>query len=290
MTGIREHLLLTVILLWTIAASAQPATEIYLFEMKKDGFSYALSDPVNISGNKGYDNQPYFLPDGSGILFASERGGQTDVALYKISDDTTEWLTHTEASEYSPTVMPDGDHFSTVVLEKDGTQKLWKFPMGYGEPEVIVEDIIIGYHTWYDANTLFSFVLGDPPTLQQSNISLQKNSVVARNPGRSLHRIPASNRVSFVDKSDSTQLMIKSFNPETGKISTLAPGVSDSEDMAWTPEGTMLMGSGSRLFANVPSKQTGWYEIADLSKYDLERITRLAVSPEGNKIAVVVQE
>ena len=61
---------------------SQPATEVYLFDFIQNDSVFTVENHVNISKNKGYDNQPSFLLDGSGVLFASTRMDQTDVALY----------------------------------------------------------------------------------------------------------------------------------------------------------------------------------------------------------------
>lgn len=269
---------------------AQNNTEVYLFDLNKDGETYRLSNPVNISNNEGYDNQPSFLPDGSGILFSSTRNGQTDVIHYNISDGSNMWLTDSKGSEYSPTVMPDGKHFSTIILEEDGTQKFWKYPLTGGKNELLIGDIVIGYHAWYNQNTLYSFVLGEPPTLQKTNIKTGNNSVITEYPGRSLHKIPGSGHISFVDKGDSTQWIIKSINPNEGTITSISNTLIGSEDMAWSPSGNIFMGKGSILYTKNPDENTKWVESADLSAYDLSGITRLAISPAGNKIAVVVQQ
>jgi len=57
------------------------------------------------------------------------------------------------------------------------------------------------------------------------------------------------------------------------------------EDMAWTPDGTMVMGDGSDLYAWRPGGT--WWRIADLSSSGAHGITRLAVSPSGDRIAIV---
>ena len=272
------------------ALQAQNNTEVYLFDLKKEGETYTISKPVNISDSPGYDNQPHFLPDGSAVLFSSTRKGQTDVLRYDLSDGSKTWLTNSEGSEYSPTVMPDGEHFSTIILEEDGTQQLWKYPLEGGDAEVLISDIVIGYHAWYDTNTLYSFVLGEPATLQKSNLDTGKHTVITENPGRSLHKIPDSGHISLVDKSDSTQWIIKSINPETGNITSLAETLSESEDMAWSPSGYIFMGKGPYLYINNPEANSTWTEIANFGVWDLTGITRLAIGHDGDKIAVVVQQ
>lgn len=283
------------VLLWLMAAGlplhAQSGTEVYLFNLQKTADGYSLTNPVNISEqNPGYDNQPSFLPDGSGVLFASTRNGQTDVLLYKIESGDKEWLTDSPGSEYSPTVIPGGTHFSTIILEEDGRQLLWKYPLRGGEPEIVVQELVIGYHTWLGPNRIYSFVLGEPPTLQETRLKAGESEVITQNPGRSLHNVPGTRHISFVDKSDTTNWIIKSLDPFEGDISAITSTLEGSEDMAWTPQRVILIGQGSRLFAYNPYGAKEWNPVADLSDFGLSGITRLAVSPDGGKVAVVVSQ
>jgi hypothetical protein len=48
--------------------SAQPATEIFLFDIKVTNGQVTLSNGENITKHKGYDNQPFFHPDKPLIL------------------------------------------------------------------------------------------------------------------------------------------------------------------------------------------------------------------------------
>ena len=108
---------------------APPATDIYLMGVRMDGPSWQLGASLNITDRDGYDNQPHFLPDGSGLLYTSIRDGQADVYRYEIGIGRSTRLTATTESEYSPTPLPSGDGFSTVRVEEDGTQRLWSFDL-----------------------------------------------------------------------------------------------------------------------------------------------------------------
>ena len=62
---------------WCTALSAQapPATEIFLAPLTSNGGKVTVGRPINITNNPGYDNQPQFLADSSGLLFSSQRDG-----------------------------------------------------------------------------------------------------------------------------------------------------------------------------------------------------------------------
>ena len=273
-------------------AQADTDIEVFLFDLTFTNGTYAISNPVNISDNPGYDSQPSFTPDGKGVLFSSTRNGQTDAVLYSIEDKSKQWLSNSPGGEYSPTVMPGGTHFSTIILKPDGEQLLWKYPLdGSGVAEVVVPELVIGYHTWFDQHTLFSFVLGDPATLQKNDISTQTNTIIANNPGRSLHRIPNSLDISYVDKSNADSWIIKAYTPETGTISDITETLDGAEDMAWSAERRVIfMGADAKLFTFDPNGSDGWIEIADLSKWNLSGITRVAINADESKLAIVVNK
>ncbi|HIB02665.1 MAG TPA: hypothetical protein EYO34_04815 [Candidatus Marinimicrobia bacterium] len=281
--------LLLISIVYLSAVSGQPASEVYLFDLKEVNNHFSVSNPVNISSNRGYDNQPSFMTNGREVLFTSTRNGQTDIVRYNMRINRKTWLTETEGSEYSPIQIGSTQTFSAILLEKDGTQLLYKYNMRSGEGEVLVPDLKIGYHSWVDKNRLISFVLGDPPTLQSSDLKRGTNTVLDNTIGRSLHAVPGREVMSYVSKKEK-QWTINSFHPETGKIGYIGMTHKESDDYAWTPSGKLLTGEGARLYKLDPEKEQHWTEIADLSDFGLTGITRLAVSPRGDKIAVVVVE
>lgn len=268
-----------------------PGTEVILFDLETIETGFKISNPINVSQNKGYDNQPYFLPDGSGLLYSSAvEDGNTEIMLYKIDGKERKQLTHTTGSEYSPTVTPDGNHFTSILLEKDGTQLLWKYDIETGTAEIAVKGLKIGYHCWYNRETIVSFVLGDTITMQVSNLTNGKNKIVTKNIRRSLHKIPLQEKTSFIQQESDGIWMIKWLNPATGESGDIVQSLNNSQDMAWSPTGAIIMGQENKLFFYKPESSNSWIEFADLEEYGYHGITRIAISPKADKIAVVVNE
>ncbi len=271
------------------AAEAPPGTDIFLAEIIEQGpLPQVTGEPRNLTRRAGYDNQPSFTPDGSAILYTSIRDGQADIFRYDVSSATAARVTSTPESEYSPLLMPTGDAISVIRVEADSTQRLWRFPLpAGGNPQLILEDVMpVGYHAWADAGTLALFVLGEPPTLQIADTGTGTARVVAKDIGRSLHKIPRSNAISFVDKSAGEDWWIRRLDLASGAITPLVQALPGSEDYAWTPAGTLLMAQGSTLHA-WRQGGPGWVQIADFTSAGLESITRLAVSPRGDRLALV---
>lgn len=277
-----------------LGAQAPPATEIFLAPITTNGAKATVGRPVNITNNPGYDNQPQFLADSSGLLFSSQRDGvQTDIYRYDIGAKQVVQVTRTAENEYSPTLTPDGQAFSTV---RGAQQKLWRFTMEGTDAGLAWAHMgLIGYHVWISPTQMATFVLGanrEPNTLQLLDLRTGAGEVIEKSIGRSLLIRPGHGTVSFVHKPQGSPWVIREFNPKTKEIMTLMPTVEGSEDLAWTPDGAIVMGQKGKLMLRRPSirpGQAGWTEIADLTAQGVENITRLTVSPDGKWIAIVSQ-
>jgi len=284
-------------------AAAPPDTEIYLVPMRGADGALTLGAPANVTNNPGYDNQPFFTADSRSILFTSIRGGgsQTDIYRYDIPSAQTAQVTNTPESEYSPTITPSGA-LAVVRVEQDAdkTQRLWQFTPDGRDPRVLLPNLKpVGYHAWADDHTVALFILpaasGGPATLQLADTRTGEAKVIATDIGRSLQRMPGAGgtrHVSFVQRertANATTWTVKELDPATGAVTPLAPAIDSSSadlDTAWTPDGTLLAARGGKLYAWRRGDST-WKEVASLEQMGLTRVTRLAVSPRGNWLAVV---
>ncbi len=280
-------LLILFIQIQGFSQTGPPATDIYLFDLSILGSKFHLSEPLNITNRDGYDNQPMFSTEG--LLYTSVRvDGQADIYQYNIQNKTTTQLTQTKESEYSPTITPDGRYFSVIRVEADSSQRLWKFPLTGGRPFLLLEDIKpVGYQAWADENKVALFILGNPNSLHIADIRTGKSQKVIDSIGRSLHKRPGHDAITFIHKVSAEEWWIKQIDIETHKIIQIVQTLDGSEDYAWTPNGILLMAKDSRLFKCNPVTDKKWLEIADLSKDGLHQITRIVVNPLGNKLAVV---
>jgi Tol biopolymer transport system component len=281
------------------AASPQPApqpppnTDIYLasIEPSTDG-NIRVGAPTNVSNHPGYDNQPFFVDGGGSLLLTSMRDGrQTDIYQYDIASQSLKRLTNTDTSEYSPTPAPGG-RVSVIRVESDGTQRLWAFPAGGGELSLVSKDTKpVGYHAWADDHTLVLFVLGEPATLQIADVTSGKADLFAQRPGRCIARTPEG-KISFVQKGPAKEpWQIMELDVDARKATPISETLQGREDYAWLPDGRLLMASGSTIFIwGKDNRVKVWQEVADLSSAGIGNITRIAVSPDGKRLAFVADE
>ena len=273
-----------------LGAQTPPGTDIHLFPLDLDADT-PLGTPVAVTRRPGYDNQPAFLPDGRLVYTVIEVGEddqiQADIWIYDLESRRTRSLTDTEESEYSPTPIPGERAISVIQVEANGIQRLWRFPLDGSDPNLLLPDIApVGYHAWADKADLLLFVLGEPPTLQRAKRGPGAGEVLARDIGRSLHRVPGSKKISFLHK-EGPRWTIKTVDP-AGKIEEVATARPEREDYAWAPDGSLWMGDGTVLYRRLTGGE--WQRVADLGEHGLGVITRLAIHPDGAHLALVAAE
>lgn len=295
---LRAAFILCVAAVATTSSAQTPATateDIFVVDVTVAKGSLEFGTPANINNRAGYDNQPSFLPDGRSLLYTSQREGeQTDIYRYDFKTAQSTRLTTTPEGEYSPTVMPGGKFFSVIRVEADKTQRLWKFPLAGGAPELVLPNLKpVGYHLWLDERTLALFILGAdgrPNTLQLAPTDNSFLDTIHVNIGRALHLIPRRTAFSFVHKISPDQWLIKAFDLKTKRSTTLTRTLPASEDLAWTPDGTILMAQDAKLYQfNLAAPTPDWRLIADFSSAGIKKITRIALSPKADRLAFVAQ-
>jgi hypothetical protein len=276
-------------------AQGPTPTEIYLFDVSVKKDKVSISNPVNFTQHpNAYDNQPFFHPQKGVVYFtAATDDGKTDIKSYDYKLKKLSGITQTTDKEYSPTVTLDQQYLSCIIQRDNGAQDLGKYPIDGGEPSLIINNMTVGYHVWADNSHLGLFILGKdgaPHTLHYLLLPMKRDTILASNIGRSLHRIPGETAFSFVHKVTEKDWYIKKFNNHTMKINDVAPTLSGQEDLCWLPDGKILMSDGTGLFFYQPGKSTGWKPVEIEGASVLKGVTRLAASPDGKKIAIVVSE
>jgi Tol biopolymer transport system component len=200
-----------------------------LLDMQVKGKTVTLSNPVNISNHKGYDNQPFFSLKEPILYFTSDRDtSNTDIKIYNYQTGTLTFLTNTPENEYSPTVTPDGKFISCIIARKSPfAQDLGKYPVNGGEPVILFNNLVVGYHAWIDDNRLLLFVLdgNGHNSLHYYDLLTKEDKVLAQNPGRALRKIPGQYAMSFVDKTDSLSWKIKKLDIASMQISDHRPNI-----------------------------------------------------------------
>jgi hypothetical protein len=272
------------------ALSAQGSTDLFRIELREADGRVAAGRVTRLTDRDGYDNQPHILPDGNAVLYTSiDSTGQADIFRLDLATGRSQNITRSAPeSEYSATLMPAGDRFSAIRVEADSTQRLWSFALDGSDARVVLRDIRpVGYHAWLPGDQLALFVLGEPATLRIADVRSGTARIVAEGIGRSLHRIPRRETVSFVHREGDGPGWIKAYDPAADSMQPLIAAVEENEYHAWLPSGILISARGATLLQWQAGRDDAWVEIADLSASGVTNISRIASSPDGSFLVVV---
>jgi hypothetical protein len=267
---------------------AQGNADIYLAALGRDGDKLVFTAPVKISEGPGYNNQPSFAPDGSGVFYSSADGPQTDIFFYSFGDKKSSRRTSTPDSEYSPLILPAGNEFSVIQLvlaegPRKGAQPLLAFPLQGGSPRLLYEQgKKTGYHAWVDADRFVAFVLGEPNRLELVNLKTGEAVTLAENIGRALFKAPGTDDAVLFSREG----VIKKVNLVTNALEDVI-ALKGGDFFCPMPDGGLLTAAGAEVFLFRPGRDETWVKVGDFSAYGLTSISRLAVDSQGRWIAFV---
>jgi hypothetical protein len=272
-------------------------TEVWIGDLDLREGRFEVSGLSNISNKPGYDNQPAFFPDGSGLYYTTQALDLSDTGLgvHAVKYDllTGAATPLPSALGFSPTPTADARRLTTL---REGS--VWLYDAAGREIGRLTETNTAGYYTRFDDRTWVLFMNEPERRIVIYDAKSKKLQSVATGAVTAPYRIPGQRAVTFVadepftpqPSSDAPRAarVLRRLDLRGGKVTTLAtiPFPSGGQHV-WTSRGTILMASGPRIFEWSPSRPDVWLPIYTADHPDLQGITRIALSPTEDRIALV---
>ena len=101
-----------------ISVDVSPDGETIVFDLLGDLYTmpFAGGDATPLTEGMAYDSQPRYGPDGSRVVFVSDRDGSENLWLIDVESKATRQVTNASANNYeSPEWLPDGDYVVAAV-------------------------------------------------------------------------------------------------------------------------------------------------------------------------------
>jgi Tol biopolymer transport system component len=263
-------------------------SEVFLFSIEKKDGKFMLAGGKNITNNPGYDNQPSFSLDDHSLLFTSNRNGNNfDIYEYNLADDKVSPIITSENGEYTAkeldkntiTFVREGPGQAMTVIKYDRRTKKETAAFKVKEP--------IAYYAFNkngDALVWIRYAF----MMHWVNEEKSINKFVADYAQPSVpHLIPKTDKFSFMQRQPNDELWIKEFDPKTQAIRPIIQSKDGKKDYCWMPDGSLLVGSGTKLFRFDEKTGRDWELLADLGEFGIKEITRLSVSFDGKHLALV---
>nr|MDP9194993.1 hypothetical protein [Acidobacteriota bacterium] len=260
-------------------------TEVWIGALDLRDGGFAVSDLKNISNHRGYDNQPSFLPDGASLLFTTEASSLDETGLgvhavrYDIAKDKATPLPL--ARGFSPTPSSDG---KIMLLRQGG---VWLHDARGKLLRAVVETKEAGYFQRFEDDRWVLFmndkdrriVLYDP--VSHALETMITGAITAP------YRVPGERAVTFAVQ-DKETLTLHRLDIDEKRVSLLAtiPFRSGGHHV-WTPRKTIFIASGAQIHEWDPAKPDQWPVVHRFEEPDFQGITRIALSPASDRIAIV---
>lgn len=278
-----------------------PRMDIHLAEVtwSEDG-TPSIGAFTNATDSPGYDNQPFFTPDGSAFLYSRENeAGGTDLWRYELATgETAPLLLDEEANAFSPTVpFTNEAHVLFLRQDAEGTQNVYVYaPEEDAAPAPLLDIHPVGYFALgAGGSSIALFVLGEPHELQVVEFDTGERWTAHADIGRAILSSPNQRDIHFTATRADGGYALMRLDPRLRSATPLFAMPGDAQDLAIHADasGTAIAGyvaahDGALLYRGVADE--AWRPVADLAAAGLEGATRVALSPSGDRIAVVAAE
>jgi len=263
-----------------------PETDLWLFKIKKEKEQLKVAEGKNITSRKGYDNQPYFTPDGKNILYVSVRDEkQSDVFRYDLAKQVSLQVTNTQESEYSPYYTPDAKSISCVTVEADSSQHFWLYNLD-GTRKICFDDNIdsIGYYSWLSSDTLLYYKLTAPHSLRRYVQHSKEDKWLCDNPTRAFKKNSGNTFIYGIK--DSATVRYRIYNSLIKRSEAFGVHAGSSEDFIWDDKLGLIKSEGNQIL-RYDEKSKTWNLLFDLAPFNIKKITRFALDPKTKYLVIV---
>ncbi|MEM1218761.1 MAG: hypothetical protein AAGH79_07605 [Bacteroidota bacterium] len=295
----RIRLIFGLLLMSSFLLAQYPNTDIYLFTLGKDKEGvYRLTEPkylTNFNPN-GYNAHPHFISSNElyiSVLDPTMDTIQTDIYSLNLSNNVRTQITGTLESEHGPQAVPGYSYFSAIRAEADvdRTQRLWQFPLDRRDQGRPVFPYLrnIENHFWIGRNYVALYLTTNPSELILAKVSDGSTQEVAKNVGSCLQRLKNGNLAFVKKEADQWVICELDLFSRPFDYQEIVPTLEGVEQFAVLPDGSLLMGRGSKLYRNdISQEEKIWEELVDLRYYNIHSIKSMTISTDG-KLAMVTQ-
>jgi hypothetical protein len=280
-----------------VAAPDIPDTEIFLGRLARSAGGMSVFDLVNVTNHAGYDNQPYFLADGDAFYYVSAgESGKTDIRLYNLARGASPAVfVSPDKSEYSPKEAPGG---GLSYIQENPAGDVTRVHRRKDGAAIAVADFApVGYYAWLDGGAALAvYYRTEPGSLYRVEVKSGAPSLLREAIGRPMQADAAGRLLWFaaIDAEDPSAFRLTRYDVLSGAIVDLFAMPEGGEhfaidfDAAGVALGVFSAG-GSTLYRRSLEQgdAKGWVVVGDLGSAGVANASRIAVSLDGARIAIV---
>lgn len=279
-----------------------PTSNIYLGQLSRSEGGIEVKELIAVTENDQYSNQPYFFDEGT-LYFTQEvtnnGQAQTDILRYNIAQNASVNITQSSESEYSPTPAMDGTGISVIRVNGDEKQELWKIGYdGSAQTHLVPAIEPVGYHAWTRDDRLLLFVLGEPHKLIFADPAQKEDEglEIASNVGASIFEMPLTLGLTYTVENEQGKVNLYWFDPAVMSNVSIGYLPDNAKYYAWSSRAELFTTDGGKLVTMpfiIHGEEiiyTNYSKVTIDSEHCQQGISRIALSPYNDKIALVCSE
>lgn len=286
MRGMRNIFLFAFLLMIAAAASGQILeTEVWVGGLDLRDGAFKVGELRNISNHRGYDNQPSFLPDGNSLLYTTEATSldESGLGVHAVRYDlrTNQATPLPLARGFSPTPAENG----RIMLLRQGA--VWLHDASGKQRSALTSTTEAGYFHRLENGTWVLFMNDKERRIVYYDPEAHVLETMITGAITAPYRVPGERAVTFVVQNGETRTLHR-LDVATKQVTTLATiPFPTGGHHTWTTRKTILIASGSAIHEWSPERPSEWPVVHRFDSPDLQGITRIALSPAADRIAIV---
>jgi TolB protein len=226
------------------AESDQGQTSAGIYTMAADGTDVRrLTD----GGGHWIDAFPSFSPDGSKIVFQSDRTGTAEIYVMDADGSNEVLLSDFDddpRDDYTPTWSPDGERIAFVrgEIPPGGLGELWVMDADGSNAHVLLDTPPVDFPSWSPDGSRIAFELGNWPDVRVGVVDLDAGIVTDLGTGYHPVWSPDATRLAISDPDGGFAIVQVDASSRRQVVSTTAWWAG-----AWSPDGEWIVYNGAGL-------------------------------------------
>ena len=267
---------------------AQNNSNIYVFDIEIAYEGLEVFNKQIIAENDGYNNQPSFA-NNDVLIFSGNNNGQSDIAEYNLNTNKKTWFNqNTAGGEYSPQKFPSSHDVAAVRLDMDGKQRLYQYQKESGKSIELIKDLNVAYFAFYNDTKILATVLGGlEMDLGIIDLARKTMDTLFSKAGRSIQKIPKTDFMSYTLINEVGKLDLYMMNINSSESYFICEIPMDIQDYVWISDTQIVVGKNEKLYMYDTLGEGEWTMVSSLKEHAIKNVMRMAISPNGKKLAVV---
>lgn len=249
------------------------------------------SSPIRLTHHPAWDYHPAFSPDGSRVLFTSQRTGEPSLWIVAANGGEPAPVPVAGSGDFYSSWAPDGQSIAIDLRERGGPPHLYRYWFGSGKLERLTDSPGMDAHPAFSpdgSEIVFTSMRAGSMDIWIMNADGTAPHPVFQDDAGDWHPSwsPDGRRILFESDRGGGESQVWRVDRDGSNLLRVTHGPGQSSRASWSPDGTLILfGQDDGLWVTSPE---GGEPVRLLERPGRE--ANAAWSPDGSRIVVSAHE